>query len=367
MASVCVQAVLLQQAAQRLFNVSLTYGAACPASGQRIELQLLANGAPYSLLTLYELGLEPGQSTKTAWMGVGYDDYGDVVDAEFSLTVSSWLVGAADLTTPPQTVNSTSVVFLDDYTFDPDAYYATYFPDMMAYCEVRAGRLRRRFAAISATPLLVPSVTCMPQQVSLEGIVTFRTGSFGPILDNGNGADPLIDHVLVDGINNASSFSVDFYDIDMYSVSGAGCDWLSNSPHCNAAVVPSLTTVSSQMTAYSTYTPTLVLDFASLPSWYLSYFTGGLQYLATAYDGGGNVVATAICAATNGSANAAPAVAVPLPTLYFYADVPFNYSFPSDWWQDDYTSTPLLELGYLGACSYEGVRPSAESLPWSRW
>jgi hypothetical protein len=143
MASVCVQAVLLLQAAQRLFNVSLAYGSACPAQGERIELQLMADGAPYSLLTLYELDLNLGESTKTALMGIAYDDYGNLVGAEFTLTVSSWLAGAADLTTPPQVVNSTGVVLVDDDTFDPGAYYTTYFPDMLAYCEVRQSGLSR--------------------------------------------------------------------------------------------------------------------------------------------------------------------------------------------------------------------------------
>ena len=96
------------------------------------------------------------------------------------------------------------------------------------------------------------------------------------------------------------------------------------------------------MIYWQAYDPTLTVDLTGIPSYTLSYYTGGLQYLATAYSADGSVLSRAQCQLVNGSANTAPVENAPLPRLYFFTGLPFAYAFPDAWWSDDYTA--LLKI-----------------------
>lgn len=86
---------------------------------------------------------------------------------------------------------------------------------------------------------------------------------------------------------------------------------------------------------------------ATAPEWQFAYPLGGMQYLATAYDTNGGVMATAQCAVVKGR-NAPPAQTAPL-RLFLYSGVPFALAIGrSGWVTDDYTSEGDLAAALTG-------------------
>lgn len=113
--------------------------------------------------------------------------------------------------------------------------------------------------------------------------------------------------------------------------------------------------------ANSGATVSVSTNTAEAPLWQLAPTLGGLQYLATAFDSDGNVVATAQCAIKSG-ANTPPWIVAPL-RLYLYSGVPFNYSLSTRvWMTDDYTSPSDLAVAISSACRWMVVGDTCAGL-----
>ena len=177
--------ISLQQSAQRLFSVQIVLDSAFATTPWRlhrvrIDLDCTACAGPYLFLHVLSLDAALGNAVSTEF-ALPYDSAASHFNQSFWASATAWAVDNPAHDSPLANITSAPVTLVDDATWDPVAYYVTYFPDLLAACSVR-----RCAARAWGTPAAHPhsfATRARVQNVRSSPDVSAIVPSFAPVLD----------------------------------------------------------------------------------------------------------------------------------------------------------------------------------------
>ena len=132
--------ISLVQTAERLFSVAVELDATYtvrPWLLHRVRVDLLCDTCIGVYQFLHILALDTvGNNAVNVSFSLPYDTVADYSSSNFWVNATAWTVLAPAHDTPLESMASGQVAYVNDETWNPGALYTTYYPDLLAYCNV---------------------------------------------------------------------------------------------------------------------------------------------------------------------------------------------------------------------------------------